>query len=325
MNFKMNYKWLILGILLFSPLKQSIVFPMEEARVKLLESPTETVASKEFLAQLVALTTDGDLEGLKALLHDQDIASIVNTRSYKINSTDQISLFSIAIIAYAANPVALERLSLLGDSSTSLSPIERGFLALGKVVNVMYGPGIRSKPTPTLDQHLLILRFLLEHGANPNICSNTDRILDEHPALSYAVIYNCPEIISCLIEHGARVNLSNNGFAPIHFAAMTGTRDTIMTLVRHGANPNQSLNRQMSGTCNSLSPLVMAAIAKNRDGIVALQELGADENQGHSACCFCCFFTTPAYEYVKLHGDSSPEIIALLKRPTQSGYCCILL
>lgn len=79
-----------------------------------------------------------------------------------------------------------------------------------------------------------IVRLLLTHKADPNLCSqNGFNVYPLHAALAN----NNSEISKMLIEAGADVNvIQHGGFTPLHLACQHGNIDLIIILLEQGAS-----------------------------------------------------------------------------------------
>lgn len=84
------------------------------------------------------------------------------------------------------------------------------------------------------DHHLLILRALLDAGADVN--AGDDGL---YTPLHLAVLNNNPKIVSILIEFGCDVNLRNqDGYTALHVATRGGYQEIAKMLVQNGADVN---------------------------------------------------------------------------------------
>jgi ankyrin repeat protein len=78
-----------------------------------------------------------------------------------------------------------------------------------------------------------IVRRLLEHGADPNICDD-----DHSTPLHDASYHGFPEAVRLLLSYGAKIDEKNKqGRTPIQMAASKGHDDVIKLLLEHGAVP----------------------------------------------------------------------------------------
>jgi len=123
--------------------------------------------------------------------------------------------------------------------------------------------------------YLRIVKFLLEHGANPNMKNNYG-----NTPLHFAATYGHPEVAELLLEHGANPNMKNNyGNTPLYFAAMYGYPEVVKLLLEHGANPNIQNNY-------GDTPLHYAVDGCFVDVVRVLLEHGADptirDNEGRT-------------------------------------------
>eukprot|EP01096_Ripella_sp_DP13-Kostka_P013582 TRINITY_DN591_c0_g1_i1.p1 TRINITY_DN591_c0_g1~~TRINITY_DN591_c0_g1_i1.p1 ORF type:complete len:746 (-),score=314.90 TRINITY_DN591_c0_g1_i1:210-2447(-) len=79
--------------------------------------------------------------------------------------------------------------------------------------------------------HRSIVRLLLDSGASPSICDNTNRT-----PLHRAAMFGCILISQDLIESGAPVDAFDaEGQTPLHVASLFGFSDVVLLLIRYGA------------------------------------------------------------------------------------------
>jgi uncharacterized protein len=112
---------------------------------------------------------------------------------------------------------------------------------------------------------LAVVKLLIEHGADP-IGADTVHELD---VLGWAVCFEYAthlDVARYLLAHGARPTLFS--------AASMGEAAVIRSLAAAGADLNQRMDR----TNQRRTPLHLAVIKKQRSSLVALIELGADVN-----------------------------------------------
>ncbi|NUM79538.1 ankyrin repeat domain-containing protein [bacterium] len=84
--------------------------------------------------------------------------------------------------------------------------------------------------------HKEIVRWLLDHGANPNAASRNP--MQVQPIHSAAAARHL-SIVAMLIENGADVNArQHGGYTPLHSAAANGQSDMIELLIQNGADVN---------------------------------------------------------------------------------------
>ena len=78
------------------------------------------------------------------------------------------------------------------------------------------------------------LRFLLEHGANPNLCSRWS-----WTAFNTAAAKGRLENMTCLLEHGVDIeNRATHGRTPLHLAVHSGHKDAVKLLLDSKADIN---------------------------------------------------------------------------------------
>lgn len=75
-------------------------------------------------------------------------------------------------------------------------------------------------------------RFFLDHGADPNVCSNNKT------PLIMAISRRQQKMINLLIDSGADINQVCNLRSPLHVAVTSGETDIMKLLISYGANVN---------------------------------------------------------------------------------------
>ena len=80
-----------------------------------------------------------------------------------------------------------------------------------------------------------ILKFLLFHGADPNIAGGNHKRTAFHEAASDQMV----DVMELLIFHGAEVNTKDDQLrTPLHFAARNVQPEAVKLLMKHGADPH---------------------------------------------------------------------------------------
>lgn len=76
--------------------------------------------------------------------------------------------------------------------------------------------------------------FLLQHNPDPNIITN-----DEESALTFAVVYEHPDVVRVLVKAGSEVNWrSTGGWTPLTYAVHGHNAEIVRFLLEAGADPN---------------------------------------------------------------------------------------
>jgi len=85
-----------------------------------------------------------------------------------------------------------------------------------------------------------IVKFLLDHGANPDMNPSAKGRTALHVACAY---YSCADICTLLIAHGANVNAKTiDGSTPLMLAAANAKKDVVELLLNKGAIAAQKDN-----------------------------------------------------------------------------------
>jgi ankyrin repeat protein len=106
-------------------------------------------------------------------------------------------------------------------------------VAMGRDVNELGAEGNRALDISCLNGDAATARFLLEHGANPNLRNKAGST-----PLHDAALKGTREVIELLLGHAAEINARDreDGATPLHFAASFGRLDAVKALVEHGAD-----------------------------------------------------------------------------------------
>lgn len=132
---------------------------------------------------------------------------------------------------------------------------------------------------PLLTFHPEITRFLLEHGADPNVQRN------ENIAPVLVGISGSIECMRLMLETGADVNRASehNGETALHFVAGSTNTEAVRLLLDHGANPNARTKPGMKtyglwrdARVRGETPLHRAAAWGSPEVIQLLLDAGAD-------------------------------------------------
>ena len=96
------------------------------------------------------------------------------------------------------------------------------------------------------NHHVEIMKYLLEHGADPNLGDGT---MGEFPLHRAVVFADAPEAAKILLDHGADPNRSAlNGGPPFHDAMLMGHEKTVALLIARGADTGE----EAAAYCDSL-------------------------------------------------------------------------
>ena len=115
-----------------------------------------------------------------------------------------------------------------------------------------------------------------------------DYVSLDRSALALAAACGYLEVMQCLLDHGADINLNNGGdlgYTPIEAAARDGKVAAIELLVANGADINK-------GNTIGSNALIGACIGAHQEALLCLLSKGADINhadqQGQSALHYLC-------------------------------------
>lgn len=84
--------------------------------------------------------------------------------------------------------------------------------------------------------HLAVVKFLLEHGANPNTTVIGVDALSQ--AINATAATGDMTYVTLMLDHGAKPDAKGEeGYTDLDFAAGEGLRDVVRVLLQHGADP----------------------------------------------------------------------------------------
>ncbi len=139
------------------------------------------------------------------------------------------------LLAHGANPNIRNELGqrpLHGAALRNDTTVAFLLRAAGALVNAADDLGMTPLHYAVWEDAVLMVRWLLRHGADPNA-----EAADQSP-LHDAVRQNNPRIVRLLLQGGARPNLRNAyGETPLHLAAQHNHLELVRLLLQHGANP----------------------------------------------------------------------------------------
>lgn len=140
-------------------------------------------------------------------------------------------------------------------------------LAGGADVNVVGREGVTAAFFAVIHESKRGFRYLLEHGANPNVPT----LRDGNSAMSMSAMLADPAYLSEAIKHGGDINFVNalNGRTPIFDAINHMRADNVKILIAGGANLN--VLDKLGQT-----PVVAATAIQRFDLVYLMLEAGAD-------------------------------------------------
>lgn len=161
-----------------------------------------------------------------------------------------------------------------------------------------------------------VLECLLAFGADPN---TTDPTQSRRP-LSVASVYGHVGVMELLIAGGAE--MSDIGQRALHLAARHNHADVVRLLLRHGCDPNRTLEdgstalmwAALNGSVESLEALLGAGAdttCRNTDGLTAEDLVEQDIISGRASAPLpqqqvCCGLLRAARERSVLENASAP-------------------
>ncbi|KAL7911806.1 ankyrin repeat-containing domain protein [Trichoderma velutinum] len=121
----------------------------------------------------------------------------------------------------------------------------------------------------TAEEKIDFVRQLFAKGANADVKD----CFSKTPAICYAVEAGISEIISLMLQNGAKTTATmKNGDSLLKYAIDQGRKDLTEALLHYGADPNYSVGE------NGVKPVVQALVKQDLDMVRLLREAGADVN-----------------------------------------------
>lgn len=214
--------------------------------------------------------------------------------SFKLYERNHVFKTEQALMESTANYNAFEMACIQGDLAAVKSLYsQKSSFNLNYHTGPGWGPEDPERFTPLVlaiqHQHVDVVRFLLEHGADPNFLTDVgpqsfhkwhEGIQDESP-LHIAARYPSLEIAELLLQHGAEINWkAPSTFTPL-IQAIYGERGKgnpkmVKFLLDHGADPNLLGNDESPPLLNAV--WARATWSPDEDSIKILLDHGADPN-----------------------------------------------
>lgn len=145
---------------------------------------------------------------------------------------------------------------------------------------------------PNLDMDILKITKILLNCGLPVVCLDMNRL----SLLSYAIQLENVDLVSFLIERGAKVNFKYRemGLSPLYQATALENLEIVKVLISKGAEVNAE-------THSGDSAFFLAVQLQNEDIVSLLLERGADINATYSTSKFSKFDTYEAHGDTVLH------------------------
>ncbi|EXJ82263.1 hypothetical protein A1O3_06076 [Capronia epimyces CBS 606.96] len=175
---------------------------------------------------LTQATLAGDVDEVKHLL-EGEVADHDKSAAFRIaTDLDHVEIMSL-LLRIGVKPSFLEfYVAMKNRSYPALDLLLQNGVDLGRNTRDPYLKMIWEDAL----SHLELVRYLVEHGANPNVLD-----LEKFTPFAWAAALASRETLDLLLEHGASVHFGN----PLHMAVRHGREDDIIELLlNHGADVN---------------------------------------------------------------------------------------
>jgi len=150
--------------------------------------------------------------------------------------------------------------------------------------------------TASMYNHPEIVKLLLEHGAETD-----HKDFKGNTSLILAASEGNIEIVKMLLAHGADIQAKNNGgWTALMQAALFGRMETMKYLLEHGANANDKAESE-----RNITVLMLACDSGKEESVKLLLEHGADPFAKDDV-------GLTAHKYAEFANPFKPEIIKLL-------------
>ncbi|KAL7953501.1 ankyrin repeat-containing domain protein [Trichoderma compactum] len=221
------------------------------------------MALVELLLEFGAKITSTDVSGRNLLAvaldkKDHDMAELLLEKGAKPNAKN---LSGMPLLADEINNRRLKTAKLLLDWGAD--PNTKDWHSQPVLLILIKSSKI------TAEDKIDMVRQLFAKGANADVKD----CFSKTPAICYAVEAGISEIISLMLQNGAKTTATmQNGDSLLKYAIDHGRKDLTEALLHYGADPNYSVGE------NGVKPVVQALVKQDLDMVRLLREAGADVN-----------------------------------------------
>lgn len=221
------------------------------------------MALVELLLEFGATITSTDISGRNLLAvaldkKDYDMAELLLKKGAKPNAKN---LSGMPLLADEINNRRLKTAKLLLDWGAD--PNTKDWHSQPVLLILIKSSKIAA------EDKIDMVRQLFAKGANADVKD----CFSKTPAICYAVEAGISEIISLMLQNGAKTTETmQNGDSLLKYAIDHGRKDLTEALLHYGADPNYSVGE------NGVKPVVQALVKQDLDMVRLLREAGADVN-----------------------------------------------
>jgi len=196
------------------------------------------------MAQVAELKFENTALKNQLAAHQEESNGKFDAQEGRLDSTEELGK---VLTKYGSNPDGMTILHYaikMGDANTVKLLLANGSDVNSISFNYWCNINFTALAWAAYCNQLEVAQLLLSHGADVNLTASPD--LAHKSAIDYASQFGSGELVSLLIEYGAKLDtifsdprfIKSTHITPLHSACLVGNYDAVVALVNGGANIN---------------------------------------------------------------------------------------